>query len=246
MMLRWLTLAMLFTVVSTACNFSVGQVIVQVPTPTEVSAPTRRPTYTPTLVPTLTPTPTNTPTETSTPPPTETPTETPTPTTTAEPTNTPTNPPPAQPAQPTQPPEPTATPTPDEPTATPTPAFPFNVVYFSYPTGSPGETRFTAWVRLDYKAGGSLPLAGFQMNIVSPDGNSYLSELSGAGVAQSSAPGAGDNHLMNTKAEIRPYTPGTYRIWLLENNVQVSREVQLELSAEPLQYVHFEFFKLEQ
>ena len=54
------------------------------------------------------------------------------------------------------------------------------------------------------------------------------------------------NWCSNTKLEIRPYTAGTYKIYLVEGGVQVSPEVELNLSAEPRQYVHFEFFKQEQ
>jgi hypothetical protein len=50
---------------------------------------------------------------------------------------------------------------------------------------------------------------------------------------------------MNTKLEIRPYTPGLYKIQLVEGGVQVSPESEINLTAEPQQYVHFEFFKQE-
>jgi hypothetical protein len=51
---------------------------------------------------------------------------------------------------------------------------------------------------------------------------------------------------MNTKLEIRPYTPGVYKIMLVEGGLQVSPEIELTLSADPLQYVHIDFFKQEQ
>jgi hypothetical protein len=220
---------------------SVGSLVVQAPTPT---LPPRK-----TIKPTFTPTPYRTPTFT----PTTTPTETPSPTPTDTPTPTPTEPPPeesdsaAQPAAEarSEPAEPTATPTPEEPTATPTPAFPFNVVYYQHDTGSPGETRMTGWIRADFGPGKFKSLANFQINVVAPDGNTYLSEMSGPGATDSTVPGTGDNHLMNTKLEITPYTPGTYRLFLVEGGLQVSPEVELTLSADPLQYVHIDFFKSE-
>jgi hypothetical protein len=144
------------------------------------------------------------------------------------------------PAAPAAPPP---TPTPAEPTTTPTPAFPFNVVYYQHDTGSPGETRITGWIRLDIAPGQFKTLSNFQIKALAPDGQVYLSELSGSGTADSTAPGTGDNHRMNTKLEIRPYTPGLYKIQLVEGGVQVSPEVELTLNAEPRQYVHFEFFK---
>jgi hypothetical protein len=145
-----------------------------------------------------------------------------------------------------QPVEPPPTPTPEEPTATPTPAFPFNVVYFQHDTGSPGETRFTGWIRLDLGPGRFKSLADHQMKVLAPNGVEYLSEPSGPGATDSTVPGTGDNHLMNTKLEIRPYTAGTYKIFLVEGGVQVSPEIELNLNAEPRQYVHFDFFKQEQ
>lgn len=156
-----------------------------------------------------------------------------------------TAPPPVEPPPPA-PAEPTHTPTPEEPTATPTPAFPFQVIYYQYDTGSPGETRITGWVRVDYGPGRFKTLSDFQIKVIAPDGNTYLSEPSGSGTADSTVKGTGDNHLMNTKLEIRPYTPGTYTAYLVEGGVQVSPEVQITLSADPLQYVHFDFFKSEQ
>ncbi len=83
------------------------------------------------------------------------------------------------------------------------------------------------------------------MKVQAPDGQTYLSELSGEGTADSTVIGTGDNHPMNTKLEIRPYTPGTYKVHLEEGGVQVSQEIELNLSADPLQYVHFDFFKQE-
>ena len=84
------------------------------------------------------------------------------------------------------------------------------------------------------------------MKVTAPDGNEYLSEVSGPGAADSTVPGTGDNHLMNTKLEIRPYTAGPYKVTLVEGGVQVAPEVEIVLNADPRQYVHFEFFKQEQ
>ena len=84
------------------------------------------------------------------------------------------------------------------------------------------------------------------MKVLAPDGNEYLSEVSGPGAADSTVPGTGDNHLMNTKLEIRPYTPGTYKVFLVEGGLQVSPEIELNLTAVPMQYVHFDFFKPEE
>jgi hypothetical protein len=216
---------------------SIGSLIVQVPTPTPTRFKTPKPTYTFTPVWTATFTPS--PTSTSTPMPTFTPTQTPTPTETPEGAAA------AEPVVqiPPTPAEPTATPTPAEPTPTPTPEYPFQVVYFVHDTGSPGETRMTAWIRRDSGPGLFKTLSGFQVKAIAPDGNTYLSEISGPSPGDSTVKGTGDNHNMNTKLEFRPYTAGEYTIYLVEGGVQVSPEIKLSLSAEPMQYVHFDFFK---
>ncbi len=224
---------------SLAC--SAGKLIVQAPAPTPTRFKTPRPTYTFTPEWTATFTPTSTPTPTETPTPTQTPTTTPTPTETPEEEA---PPPPVQ--QPPPPPaEPTATPTPAEPTATPTPEFPFTVTFFAHDTGSPGETRMTGWIRVDYGPGKYKTLSGFQIKAIAPGGNTYLSEMSGPGFGDSTVKGTGDNHNMNTKLEFQPYTPGPYTIYLVEGGRQVSPEIQLTLNAEPRQYVHFDFAKTE-
>jgi hypothetical protein len=217
---------------------SVGALLVQVPTPTPEPHKTPIPTFTFTPVRTPTFTPSPTPTETFTPTPTDTPSPTPTETSEAEISA-------VQPAEPAEPVEPTATPTPEEPTPTPPPAYPFNVVYFQHDTGSPGETRMTGWARIDYGPGQFKSLANFQMKVIAPDGNEYLSDVSGPGASDSTVKGTGDNHLMNMKLEIRPYTPGAYKIFLVEGGIQVSPEIELTLSADPMQYVHFDFFRTE-
>ena len=219
---------------------SVGALVMQVetPTPTPFKTPQSTFTLTPYWTPTFTPSPVPTDTPTLTP----TPTQTPSPTPTTQNTESAAAQPAAQEAPPA-PAEPTATPTPAEPTATPTPAFPFNVVYYQHDTGSPGETRMTGWIRLDIGPGQFKTLSNFQIKALAPDGNTYLSEPSGPGTADSTGAGTGDNHRMNTKLEFRPYTPGVYKVQLVEGGVQVSPEVEITLSANPLQYVHFDFFK---
>jgi hypothetical protein len=227
--------------VSLGC--SVGSLIVQVNTPTPTPFKTPQPTFTftPNWTPTFTPSPL--PTDTPSPTPTFTSTPTPHPTEANAP----------EPAQaaveaaaPPPPVEPEATPLPAEPEATPTPAFPFSVVYYTHDTGSPGETRITGWIRMDIGPGQFKTLSDFQIKALAPNGNTYLSDPSGSGTADSTMAGTGDNHWMNTKLEIRPYTPGLYKIQLVEGGVQVSPEVEINLSAEPRQYVHFEFFKQQQ
>ncbi len=227
---------------SLAC--SAGKLLVQVPTPTATLFKTVRPTYTHTPNRTATFTPSPTSTNTSTPTPTSTVTPTPTEIPVEEEQPAAAAPAPAEQA-PAAPAEPTATPTPAEPTATPTPAFPFQAVYFTHDTGSPGETRITAWIRVDRGPGIFKTLSGFQLKAVAPDGQTYLSEMSGTGSADSTVPGTGDNHRMNTKLEISPYLPGEYTVSLVEGVNPMSPEIKVVLSAGPLQYVHFDFFKSE-
>ncbi len=119
------------------------------------------------------------------------------------------------------------------------------MVYFQHDTGSPGETRITGWIRADYGPGKFKSLSNFQIKVNAPNGQEYLSEMSGDGAADSTVQGTGDNHLMNTKLEISPYTPGPYKVYLVEGGAQVSPEIEITLSANPLQYVHFDFFKEE-
>jgi hypothetical protein len=83
------------------------------------------------------------------------------------------------------------------------------------------------------------------MKVIAPDGSTHLSEPSGDGHADSTVPGTGDNHFMNTKLEISPYQSGTYTVYLVEGEQQVSSEVQVSLTADPLQYVHFDFLRIE-
>jgi len=221
---------------------SLGALVVQAPTPTPTRHKTPQATYTFTPNWTATFTPSATPTETSTP--TETPTLTPTPTETPEgeeeqaQAEAPAPPPPPPP-----PPPPEEAPPTEEPTVAPEPEFPFQVNYFVHDTGSPGETRMTAWIRRDFKPGIFKTLDGFQVKALAPDGNAYLSEISGPGAGDSTVKGTGDNHNMNTKLEFQPYTPGLYKITLVEGGVQVSPEIEITLSEDPMQYVHFDFFE---
>lgn len=226
--------------VSLGC--SAGKLLVQNPTPTPTRFKTPQPTYT--FTPDWTATFTPSPTFTTTPTPTPTGTPTPTPTATPEPKKAQPQPAaPAAPAPPPQPAGPTDTPTPSTPTATATPTFPFQVVYFVHDTGSPGETRITAWIRQDEGPGYFKTLSGFQVKVVAPDGKTYLSESSGTGTADSTQAGTGDNHRMNTKLEVRPYTSGEYTLSLVEGGVQVSPEIKVTLSATPMQYLHLDFAK---
>lgn len=240
---RFIILALLSLGLSLGC--SAGSLLVQVPTPTATPIKTLQPTFT--FTPPRTPTLTPSPTLTETPTPTLTSTVTPTPTETPEGADSDSAEADAEvEAAPAQPAEPTATPTPEEPAATPTPEYPFNVTYFQHDTGSPTETRMTAWIRIDYGPGQFKSLAGFQLKAIAPDGKEYLSEISGPGFGDSTVKGTGDNHNMNTKLEFQPYTPGAYQIFLVEGGVQVSPVIELTLQEEPQQYVHFEFFKSEQ
>lgn len=235
---RFIILALLSLGLSLGC--SAGALLVQVPTPTPTPIKTLQPTFT--FTPPRTPTLTPSPTLTETPTPTLTSTVTPTPTETPEGADSAS----AEAEVAAAPAEPTATPTPAEPTATPTPEYPFSVTYFQHDTGSPTETRMTAWIRIDYGPGQFKSLAGFQVKAIGPDGQEHLSEISGPGFGDSTVKGTGDNHNMNTKLEFPPYTPGAYKVFLVEGGVQVSPVVELTLQEEPQQYVHFDFFKSEQ
>lgn len=232
---------------------SLGALVVGAPAPTATPVKTPKPTFTftPVRTPTFTPSITPTPTQTHTPTPTSTATPTPAEEETDEAGEAEAEAVAPEPvaevqSEPAPPPQPTNTPAPEAPTATPAPAFPFTGVPSIHNTGSPGETRITGWVRIDYAPGQFKTLAGFQMKATAPDGTVYLSEMSGPGFGDSTVPGTGDNHWMNTKLEIRPYTPGPYKIVLVEGETQMSQEYEFTLSADPLQYVHWDFFKQEQ
>lgn len=224
---------------SLSLGCSVGALVVQVgtPTPTPPKTPQATFTITPIRTATFTPSPTWTATNTPLPTPTFTPSPTPVPQDTAQ----------VKPVQeapaPPPPAEPMVTPAPAEPAASPTSAFPFDVVFYQHDTGSPGETRITGWIRQDSGPGQYKTLSNFQIKAIAPDGNVYLSEPSGTGTADSTVAGTGDNHRMNTKLEIRPYTAGVYKIQLVEGGVPVSAEIEINMATEPRQYIHFDFFK---
>jgi len=223
---------------------SVGRLLVRVPTPTTVPTKTPRPTFT--FTPYLTPTPLPTPSSTFTLiPPTDTPTTAPTDTpeiATAEaelptptplpPTNTPAAPPP-----------PADTPTPEPPTATPTPQYPFTVTPYIHNTGSALETRVTAHVvkEIDFSTGSYDTLDGYQVILIDPVGQQHQSNMSG-GRNHSTGEGLGDDHWFNTEVKVAPYTPGTYRAWLVKDGVQQSPEAEFTLAASPFQYIHLDIF----
>jgi hypothetical protein len=234
----------LLLVVSLAGSLScsVGKLLVQVPTPTIEPTKTPRPTFT--FTPYWTPTPLPTPTATFTPlPPTDTPTAEATQASeeaTVE-TEPPTDTPPPPPTNTPAPQPPTDTPTPEPPTATPAPAYAFSCVLFTHPTGTPQFTYITgsAYKWIDKSMGNAKPQAGYVLVVISPSGE-YKSEVSGPGAADSKGPGLGDNHLMNMKVEFQPYVPGDYRVYLSQDGEQVSNEVQLTMTSDPLTYAHVE------
>jgi hypothetical protein len=178
-------------------------------------------------------------TETLTPMPTPTPQEA-----TAEPelpTATPQPPPP--PTNTPVPQLPTDTPTPELPTATPTPQYAFIITPYIHDTGSAVETRVTAHVvkEIDFSVGSYDTLTGYQVVLVDPLGQEHLSGLSG-GRNHSTGEGLGDDHWFNTEVKVAPYTPGTYRTWLVKDGVQQSSEVEFSMAASPYQYVHLDIF----
>lgn len=220
---------------------SLGTLLVRVPTPTATPTKTPRLTFTPTPNWSPTPLPTDTPTFTPEPPtPTDTP---PAPTDTPAPVEAPTDTPPPPTDTPVPAPaQPTSTPTPAPPTATPAPSYAFIAVACSHPTGSPTFTRITAAAIeiINASAGEFKALPGYQLKVIGPAGE-RLSEISGPGLADSTTPGTGDNHFMNMKVEIPPYSPGTYRAYLVQGDQQVSPAVELNFTADPLQYIHIDF-----
>lgn len=87
--------------------------------------------------------------------------------------------------------------------------------------------------------GNAKPQAGYVLVVIGPSGE-YKSEVSGPGAADSKGQGLGDNHPMNMKVEFQPYVPGDYRVYLTQDGEQVSNEVQLTMSSDPLTYAHVE------
>jgi hypothetical protein len=222
---------------------SVGRLLVRVPTPTAEPTKTPRPTFT--FTPNWTPTPTPTPTFTLTPvPPTDTPTPEATPTleeATAE-AELPTDTPPPPPTNTPVPQPPPNTPTPEPPTATPTPQYPFTITPYIHDSGLALETRVTAHVvkEQDFSTGAYESLVGYQVVLIDPIGGEHLSNMSG-GKNHSTGAGLGDDHWFNTEVKVAPYTPGTYRVWLVKDGVQQSPEFEFTLSASP-QYIHLDIF----
>jgi hypothetical protein len=223
---------------------SVGKLLVQVPTPTIEPTKTPRPTFT--FTPNWTPTPLPTPTATNTPLP---PTDTPTPEATLTPAEAtaeiepPTDTPPPPPTNTPVPQSPTDTPTPELPTPTPTPQYPFTITPYIHNTGSALETRVTAHVvkEIDFSVGEYTSLTDYQVVLVDPLGGEHLSNMSG-GKNHSTGEGLGDDHWFNTEVKVSPYTPGTYRAWLVKDGVQQSPEIEFTLAASPFQYVHLDIF----
>jgi hypothetical protein len=196
--------------------------------PTYTSTPTRPPTPTNTRVPTWTPSPTRTPTVT------RVPTDTPVPT----PTSTSPAPPPSGDAD-----SGASAPAPAPAVPTPTPEFPFEAMVRVFDTGAPQMTRVTGmvWKIVDINLALYDAEPGYQMRLVDPSGRVHLSDVSGIGSTDSTCRDCGDNSRMNMKIEIPPYLPGTYHLTLVQEETQMSQEVEFTLAANPQQYVHVNF-----
>lgn len=237
-----LIIAILLLAMGLGC--SAGTLLVKAPLPTATPTKTPRPIFTPTLIPTETstvtptPSPTPIPTETPTLPPTDTPVPQEQPQQPAPEAIPPTNTPkPAAPAAPAAPAPPTATPA---PTNTPVPSFACQAESFIHPTGSAGQTRFTALVwKGDKSTGFGAGQPGYVLKVVGPTGE-FTSEVSGPGQTDSTAPGTGDNHYMNMKVEIPPYTPGVYKVAIYKDGQQFSSTVEFNYTASPMQYGHIQ------
>lgn len=94
---------------------------------------------------------------------------------------------------------------------------------------------------IDFSVGSYDTLTGYQVVLVDPLGQEHLSGLSG-GRNHSTGEGLGDDHWFNTEVKVAPYTPGTYRTWLVKDGVQQSSEVEFSMAASPYQYVHLDIF----
>ncbi len=218
---------------------SVGALVVQAPQPTPTPTKTPRPIFTPTLIPTETPTPTNTPT--LTPVPTDTPTLVPT--ETVVPTDAPTNTPVPQATNtPAPPPPPTNTPA---PTNTPEPTFPFPAQLTTHPTGGAVEFRITGFVwEGTFSTGIGEALTGYQMKVITPNGEEEYSEVSvGPQAGSSTFPGAGDNHSMNFQYKHAPYQPGVYKVTLVKDGQPMSPTIEVVAQASPFTYAHIDFIR---
>jgi hypothetical protein len=191
----------------------------------------------PSATPVKPPTPTNTRVPTWTPSPTYTPTATRVPTDTPVPSPTPSPPPPPTSAVSAPAPVPAA------PSATPTPAFPFEVSLKVFDTGTPRLTRVTGmvWKILSVNLALYDGLPGYRMRLVDPSGEVHFSDVSGLGGTDSTCQACGDNQRMNMKIEVPPYVPGTYKVALMQDDTQVSPEIEFTLADSPQQYVHVSF-----
>ena len=205
--------------------------------PAESPAGWQQPVIEPTSTPTRPPTPTNTRVPTWTPSPTYTPTATRVPTNTPVPTPTDTPvPAPANRGSPSAS-APAATP------PTPTPEFPNYTMVRVFDTGSPQVTRVTGmvWKIISVNLALYDGEPGYQMRLVDPNGNVYISDVSGIGGTDSTCNDCGDNQRMNMKIEFSPSLPGTYRVSLLYGEEQMAPEVEFIMAANPVQYIHVNF-----
>jgi hypothetical protein len=112
-----------------------------------------------------------------------------------------------------------------------------------FDTGAPQLTRITGmvWKILDVNLAMYEGEPGYQMRLVDPNGGVHLSDVSGLGGTDSTCRDCGDNQRMNMKVEFPPYLPGTYHVKLVQEEKQMSKEVEFTLAANPSQYVHVNF-----
>ena len=94
---------------------------------------------------------------------------------------------------------------------------------------------------IDFSVGSYDTLVGYQVTLVDPLGVQYQSNMSG-GRNHSTGEGLGDDHWFNTEVKVSPYTPGTYRAWLVKDGLQQSSEFEFTLAASPFQYIHLDIF----
>ena len=94
---------------------------------------------------------------------------------------------------------------------------------------------------IDFNTGAYDTLGGYQVVLVDPQGRENLSNMSG-GKNHSTGEGLGDDHWFNTEVKVSPYTPGTYRAWLVKDGTRQSPEYEFTLSTSPYQYIHLDIF----
>jgi hypothetical protein len=241
-------LTILVFIVGLGC--SAGQLLVRAPLPTPTPTKTPKPTFTATLIPADTPIPSATPTwtpeptATETPIPTDTPEAAPVEEAAAEPTATPV--PPTNTPAPVVPQAPTNTPVPPTDTPIPTPSYPYPAVVTTHLTGGDIEFRISGFVwEGDLNRGFGEAQIGFQMKVITPAGAEEVSEISvGPSAGASTVQGAGDNHSMNFQYKHAPYLPGTYKVMLMSNGVQMAPTVDVVAQAgPPYTYAHIDFLK---